>query len=718
MTWHNQSLEIPRLGIKAESYKYRFCPRCRKELPAKHQSCPECVHWLGEKPLERTEWWLTPAMIRTTAPARYELIGASALSLRLVCNSAPPDREITALAEVIGEVITIEDSAACEVNGHGWLIWTTEGLRQAFRLGCELERRLVASLPRLQKALFHTARIRWGIWIDQYIVPFDRQNRPVIVDDAATAIFNFEPSDVVLSSEAVYQISRRWEHFVSVPRQLLDGQEPYGYRMIGHKRPSSLDHAGATHSTPFIGRENELSVLDDCWNSGGPTVKFAIIASAGSGKTRLMKEWLKRRPKIRALTANFSLFGGTVEEFAGQLAELPPDRLDASALVDATLERIHRDKISMLIMDDLHWAGFDGVSFIRRLLASLPKSLRLIILASRPSGQQAIDRLQPDRELKLNPLPLSTAEDLAYRLTTSEAVAIAAASQSNGNPLFVEQFIAWAAEANFQGGKSIPRTLHQIVAARIEHLLKVRVADIRQRLGWGGWWRRAIDDELAQLESEIGLWLDRLETGDYADRLEAARYLVRLECLDYEIFVISMVAGRPRPRSSRLREAIERLLIGSADQILADLRRRAARATPAAKEDVSGQAKRAADILFAEFNWGLAADFYELARSQLSHDQSEIDRRLAECRRRDQGAIAEDYEVYSCRPSLSLVNRPSVDALDLPYVWADLGRRFDRGVYFVRAAEAAERIRDQALAAWAKHKAADLLARKPLHPRG
>jgi hypothetical protein len=63
--------------------------------------------------------------------------------------------------------------------------------------------------------------------------------------------------------------------------------------------------------------------------------------------------------------------------------------------------------------------------------------------------------------------------------------------------------------------------------------------------------------------------------------------------------------------------------------------------------------------------------------------------------------------VQAC-PSLSLVDRPSVDALGLPYIWADLGRRFHRSVYFSRAGEAAEAIKDEALAAWAKRKAADL----------
>ena len=124
---------------------------------------------------------------------------------------------------------------------------------------------MVASMPRLESILFHTAKIRWGIWIDQYIIPFDGQNSPAVSEVTARAIFNFEPDNVVLSSEAVYQINRRWEHFVCVPRRLLDGKEPYGYRMTGHKRPSALDHAEAGHSTPFVGRERQLSIIEDCW---------------------------------------------------------------------------------------------------------------------------------------------------------------------------------------------------------------------------------------------------------------------------------------------------------------------------------------------------------------------------------------------------------------------------------------------------------------------
>jgi hypothetical protein len=59
----------------------------------------------------------------------------------------------------------------------------------------------------------------------------------------------------------------------------------------------------------------------------------------------------------------------------------------------------------------------------------------------------------------------------------SNPIAAAAAVRSKGNPLFVEQFIAWSAEARFRGGQSGPHTLHQVIAGRIEHLSKVRIAE-------------------------------------------------------------------------------------------------------------------------------------------------------------------------------------------------------------------------------------------------
>jgi hypothetical protein len=700
------TLAISSLSARAISCEYRYCPRCRREWPAKHQSCPQCVHWLGDRPLERTEWQLVPGPRSSTAAQSYELVGANAVVLRVVCDNPPTSEQSAAVAVVIGEVLEVADGSVCPVPDHGWLAWTMAGLRQAFQTGFEIERRLRAALPQVEKIFGYSGSIRWGVWTDQYVIPFDGPNSPAIKDITASAIFNFEPDDMLLSSESTYQANRSWEHFVAAPRRLLDGQEPFGYRTTGHKRPSALDHAEAADACPFIGRRRELLRIDEYRTGTRHTIKLAITASAGSGKTRLIKEWLRRHPDVRAVTANFSLFGGTVADFASQLAELPAYRLDCGALVEAIVGRVHRDKIDVLVLDDLHWADAGDMEFLRTLVAALPAVGMVVFLVARPSGRKQLNDLQPQFKLKLSPLPKPATEELAERLGASGTVAAVATLRSRGNPLFIEQFVAWATETDFRGGPSGPRTLHQIIAARIGRLSNVRITELRDRLRWGrSWERQSVDDELGRLEAEVGRWLDRLETGDYADCVQAARHLVYLEKLDYEIFLTSLLLGRPRPRSSRLREAIDRLLVGSAPEILADLKQRAAKATAVTKENISREAKRAADVLFAVCNWTLAAEFYELARLGSLWERDEIGRRLAECLRHADTTIANDSVTHlGCRAQ-NIDLRPSVDMHDLPYVWAELGRRFHCGTYFARASKAAEVINDPALAAWAKSEA-------------
>jgi hypothetical protein len=709
MGQHSVDLPTPDLGARAVAYSYRYCQSCCRELPARHNSCPHCARWLGEKPFTRTEWQLVPQGIVPSPPAGYELIGASALVLRLVCAHPPDRKQMVQLAEVINDLCPVGNDSLCEISGHGWLAWTAAGLRCAFRQGRDVEQRMISLQPRLEKILSHVGGVRWGIWIDQYIVPVDITGAPRVNRALGQIIFNFEPDNALHASEALYRINHRWEQFVSVPRRLLNGEDVSGYLTTGPKRPSALDHGQVSGPTSFVGRKQELAIIENSYRlSMARTTRLAITASAGSGKTRLIAEWRHHHPEVRSLTANFSLFGGDIESFAGQLAPLPPARLDEAALIEAVVARLHADGVKALVFDDLHWSGPDGLIFLRQLVAALSSSAVLVILAARPSGRHFIEALAPTVRLVLKPLPAAEATELARQLTFSAAVARAAAARCQGNPLFVEQFVAWAAEARFAGGGDAPRNLHQLIAARIGYLLKGRMEDVRMRWRWGGsWQRQLVQEELNQLEREIGLWLDRLETGDYADRVEAACHLSQLERLEYEIFLLSAIAGRARPRSSRLREAVERLLIGSANEILTALKRRAVEGTGADQENVAREAQRAGDVIFDARNWRLAHDFYQLALSGPLCESSEIAQRLSQCRRHSQAAVTDDGEVYSAQPPQNLEQKPNVDALDLPYAWADLGRRFRSSTYFLRASEAAEAINDTALAAWAQRKAKD-----------
>lgn len=111
-----------------------------------------------------------------------------------------------------------------------------------------------------------------------------------------------------------------------------------------------------------------------------------------------------------------------------------------------------------------------------------------------------------------------------------------------------------------------------------------------------------------------------------------------------------------------------------------------------------------ADILVAALDWKRAAEFYRLAYSVSLWGKDETIRQLAKCRRHSRDTV-DDSEVYSASAERRYREPPSVAAPDLPYVWADPGRRHGCAKYLRRASEAATAINDTAMSAWARRKA-------------
>jgi len=706
---NGRSSELLQLQARPITYIYRYCPNCQREWPAKHSSCPVCVHWLGDRPLERTEWKLAPSTHDPLTAAGYERVHANALTLQITCSHVVED-VFTKIAQELNLILQSGgDRFTLAVPEQGWLIWTKEGPRRAFQQGLEFEGRLAVSLEQLERLLYRPRLFRWGLWLDQYIVPFSRHGTPTISRLTSNAIFNFEPESRFLCSEEVYNTNRRWEHFVCVPRRLLRGKEGNGYRFLSHKRPSALDHHDVLDVTPFIGRQDELAFLTERFReSQRAHTRAGIIAEAGSGKTRLIREWRHRNSDVRIVTANSSLFAGDMVSLAGQLTQLPPDAITSESLLRSILVRLEVDRVDALVFDDVHWADPESLTFIEDLLDALRSRAILVLLIARPSGRKNIQLLHPQTILDLHSLPLSDMLELARGLISPDHIARIAAARSEGKPLFVEQFAAWAVEAKYQGRGEAPRNLFQLIAARIAHLSTLQLSMIRQKLQWGpSSDHSSIHQELDLLEKQIGLWLDRLETGDYGDRIEASRHLIGLEHVDFEIFLASNLAGKPRARSSRLREAIDRLISGSAVDILADLKRRAVNADEAQRMSILHEAQRAGEAVAGRYGWALAADFYELALAFAdTHQQGALARKLADCRRRCSGAPA--FAVLSPEAH-NLEENPAIDNLKLPEIWLQLATRYQSTEYLQRAISAAKAIDDRALVTIAKQ----IMARPP-----
>ena len=676
------------------TYHYRYCDRCRREWPSERTQCPECLLWLGPSPLERIEWQLGPSSPGSCTPTCYENICAAAIALRLI-GPCPADRHLRDAAALLRTLFRVSSPAAdiVGVDGEGWLLWSRDGARRLFQTAVSLRDRLVGMAPALQQVLVPASRLRWGIWVDDCILPWGgTPPRPCISAGFGRQLFDFEPDDLLLVTEAVFRVNRRWEYFVCIPvRRHWSGD---GYRPLGQEHPSALDHTRVPERTSFVGRVEELAQLDAAWRRcEGVGRCAAIIAPAGAGKTRLVNAWLQQHPQMRSLRASFSIFGGDLAAFAAQLVELPEEPLTTGLLVEHVVARLHKERVNALVLDDLHWADEASSDFLHALLKMLPDTGLLTLICARPGADTFVAQLQPDTTLRLQPLPPEDASELAQRLGAAPAIVAAAARDAHGNPLYVEQLVAWASETGCVDGP-YPTSLHEVVLARIEHLAQVRLRDLKQRASWSERWMRGdVAAELEAIETEIGLWLDRLETGDYADRDVVAGYLERLHRVEFELFLVAALLGRPRPRSTRLREAIERLMLGCSDTVLADMARRAEALQGREDLGLAEAAERAGDYARDNYRWALARRFYQMAQhasptwaqSRMANQQRDINRLLGDAEM--EGAESEGGDIIG-----ELERDPSIDPVRLPEVWLRLGRRFGARCYYLRGLRAAEAI--------------------------
>lgn len=324
------------------TYRYRHCDRCRREWPAERSQCPECLAWLGAEPLERAEWRLAPGAARPCSATGYENVGVAAFSLRLI-GPPPSEQHLTGTASLLSEVLQPVPPGCdiLDVTGAGWLLWTDHGPRRVFQGAAVLRDRLNRTLPRLHRVAAFASRLRWGIWVDDCVIPFGSMpTQPCIDAVLAACLFDFEPDDMLLAAETIFRANRRWEHFVGIPARRHGDSNRLGFRPLGRKQPSALDHARIPPHAQLVGRANELAQLDELWHRSRQASRHdAIIAPAGAGKTRLVSSWLDRHRELRALQANFSIFGGDLAAFASQLVALPEGPLNSATLAAHVLER-------------------------------------------------------------------------------------------------------------------------------------------------------------------------------------------------------------------------------------------------------------------------------------------------------------------------------------------------------------------------------------------
>lgn len=308
---------------------------------------------------------------------------------------------------------------------------------------------------------------------------------------------------------------------------------------------SRLQASRARGFSRFVGRDTELEQVRHAAEQarGGRGQIVAVVGEPGVGKSRLFYEfvhshhtqgWLcveagsvsygKATPflpladllrryfriddhddtrTVRAkVTGTILTLDRTLEDavpaVSWLLDALPPDdpfldvdpaqrRRRAIDGAKRLLLRESRVQPLLLVFEDLHWIDAETQAFLDGLVESLPTAPILLAVNYRPEYRHAWGNKTYYRQLRIDPLPPESAEELLQALLGGDASVRALepllAERTEGNPLFLEESVRALVETGALVGEpgayrltrsidtvQIPATVQAILAARIDRL--------------------------------------------------------------------------------------------------------------------------------------------------------------------------------------------------------------------------------------------------------
>jgi class 3 adenylate cyclase/tetratricopeptide (TPR) repeat protein len=318
------------------------------------------------------------------------------------------------------------------------------------------------------------------------------------------------------------------------------------YELIGAGAVRSRFHAAAARGlTPFVGRDDEVDQLRHALEraQAGHGQIVAVVGEPGVGKSRLYWEfthshrlqgWLILQsgsvsygkataylPVIDLLKGYFHIEAGdetgTIrDKVTGtvlaldrglerclssllSLLEVPVEdeawgRLDPPERRQRTLDAVKRLLLResqvqplMLLFEDLHWIDAETQALLDSLVESLPTARLLLLANYRPEYHHLWGSKTYYRQLRVDPLPPESADDLLTNLlgadSSLEPLKRTLIERTEGNPLFLEESARTLAETKALVGErgayrlaqdatalQVPATVQAILAARIDRL--------------------------------------------------------------------------------------------------------------------------------------------------------------------------------------------------------------------------------------------------------
>ena len=234
--------------------------------------------------------------------------------------------------------------------------------------------------------------------------------------------------------------------------------------------------------TPFAGRASELALLRAAYAdvvAGSGLRLVTVLGDAGIGKSRLVKELLDDASDAVVLVGRCPPYGEDVTlspvrdifRAAGRdEGALALSSYEAFAATRRLLEELAHERPVVVAFDDVHWAQETMLDLIEHLAARLGDSPVLVVCIGRPELAELRPQwLRPSwSAIELERLSLLESQELIQSLDASGEVRAMIERLAEGNPLFIEQVAAFAAEAGGEEGASA--SIRAVLHARLDRL--------------------------------------------------------------------------------------------------------------------------------------------------------------------------------------------------------------------------------------------------------
>src|SRR5262249_35854889 len=152
------------------------------------------------------------------------------------------------------------------------------------------------------------------------------------------------------------------------------------------------------------------------------------------------------------------------------------------------LLRESQEQPLILVFEDLHWIDAETQALLDNLVESLPAARLLLLVNYRPEYEHDWHRRTYYRELRLDPLPAASAEELLVALLGPAADLLPLKQllieRTEGNPFFLEESVRTLVETGALAGErgayrlagsvetpQVPATVQAVLAARIDRLV-------------------------------------------------------------------------------------------------------------------------------------------------------------------------------------------------------------------------------------------------------